>query len=142
MLRRVGIATRNYQVMVPTAGVEPAQVAPLAPQTSASTNFATSADHGLRPTLHGLRPNFSRGSLREPRTLAALRAVKNKLYNDLLRIQPFTWQVWPAPAQVPESESESESEPEPPERVPNERPPPLAQRARARWPARWPAVSP
>src|SRR5277367_5454734 len=29
--------------MVPTAGVEPAQVAPLAPQTSASTNFATSA---------------------------------------------------------------------------------------------------
>ena len=29
--------------MVPTAGLEPAQVAPLAPQTSASTNFATSA---------------------------------------------------------------------------------------------------
>src|SRR5271169_4945728 len=31
--------------MVPTAGLEPAQVAPLAPQTSASTNFATSAIH-------------------------------------------------------------------------------------------------
>jgi hypothetical protein len=30
-------------MMVPTAGLEPAQVAPLAPQTSASTNFATSA---------------------------------------------------------------------------------------------------
>jgi hypothetical protein len=29
--------------MVPTAGLEPAQVAPLAPQTSASTNSATSA---------------------------------------------------------------------------------------------------
>ncbi len=29
--------------MVPTAGLEPAQIAPLAPQTSASTNFATSA---------------------------------------------------------------------------------------------------
>jgi hypothetical protein len=30
-------------MLVPTAGLEPAQVAPLAPQTSASTNFATSA---------------------------------------------------------------------------------------------------
>jgi hypothetical protein len=33
----------KQQMMVPTAGLEPAQVAPLAPQTSASTNFATSA---------------------------------------------------------------------------------------------------
>jgi hypothetical protein len=37
--------------MVPTAGLEPAQVAPLAPQTSASTNFATSAFHGPSPKL-------------------------------------------------------------------------------------------
>src|SRR5579859_3393120 len=36
--------------MVPTAGVEPAQVAPLAPQTSASTNFATSAEKTLSLT--------------------------------------------------------------------------------------------
>ena len=56
--------------MVPTAGLEPAQVAPLAPQTSASTNFATSASYGLWP-------NFSRGSPSEPRKLAALRAGKN-----------------------------------------------------------------
>ena len=35
--------TIDHIEMVPTAGVEPAQVAPLAPQTSASTNFATSA---------------------------------------------------------------------------------------------------
>src|SRR5579859_2355343 len=41
--------------MVPTAGLEPAQVAPLAPQASASTNFATSAIHGLRPTRYGVR---------------------------------------------------------------------------------------
>jgi hypothetical protein len=43
MLRRAEqlIFPSNY--MVPTAGLEPAQVAPLAPQTSASTNFATSA---------------------------------------------------------------------------------------------------
>jgi hypothetical protein len=40
--------------MVPTAGLEPAQIAPLAPQTSASTNFATSAFHGLRPTFNGV----------------------------------------------------------------------------------------
>src|ERR1700727_2887543 len=33
----------SKKTMVPTAGLEPAQVAPLAPQTSASTNFATSA---------------------------------------------------------------------------------------------------
>src|ERR1700749_2208445 len=58
-------------MMVPTAGLEPAQVAPLAPQTSASTNFATSA------SSIGLRPNFSRGSPSEPRKLAALRAGKN-----------------------------------------------------------------
>src|SRR6267154_5858857 len=40
--------------MVPTAGVEPAQVAPLAPQTSASTNFATSA----RKHCHSLTDYF------------------------------------------------------------------------------------
>ena len=32
---------------------------------------------GCAQTFHGLRPNFSRGSLREPRKLAALRAGKN-----------------------------------------------------------------
>jgi hypothetical protein len=59
-------------MLVPTAGLEPAQVAPLAPQTSASTNFATSA-------FHGLRPNYSRGSLREPRPFggAARRQEEN-----------------------------------------------------------------
>ena len=53
--------------MVPTAGLEPAQIAPLAPQTSASTNFATSACHGLAPDSPwacaqlsmGLRPTFN-----------------------------------------------------------------------------------
>src|ERR1700722_6771344 len=49
------INSMHIKVMVPTAGVEPAQVAPLAPQTSASTNFATSAFHGLRPTRYGVR---------------------------------------------------------------------------------------
>jgi hypothetical protein len=56
---------------VPTAGLEPAQVAPLAPQTSASTNFATSADHELRST-------FQRGSRANPDNYAALRAGKTK----------------------------------------------------------------
>src|ERR1700678_2976365 len=37
--------------MVPTAGVEPAQVAPLAPQTSASTNFATSVCYCAPPNF-------------------------------------------------------------------------------------------
>ena len=58
--------------MVPTAGLEPAQVAPLAPQTSASTNFATSA-------FHGLAARFQGGSLREPRKIAALRADQKSL---------------------------------------------------------------
>jgi hypothetical protein len=58
-------------MLVPTAGLEPAQVAPLAPQTSASTNFATSAW-----ICHGLRPTLQRGSPGEPRKLAALRADK------------------------------------------------------------------
>ena len=82
--------------MVPTAGLEPAQVAPLAPQTSASTNFATSARivNGLtayssgprgqlvvasQPTRHGLTANFQRGSQSEPQKLAARTAVKRKL---------------------------------------------------------------
>jgi hypothetical protein len=69
MLRRAEQLIFSSNYMVPTAGLEPAQVAPLAPQTSASTNFATSA-------LHGLRPNFQRGSPSEPRKLAALRAGK------------------------------------------------------------------
>src|SRR3984893_1686990 len=57
--------------MVPTAGVEPAQVAPLAPQTSASTNFATSAFHGLRPTRNGVRG-------RTPPTLRRFAPVRKK----------------------------------------------------------------
>src|ERR1700722_3064483 len=44
MLRRAEqSSSTSKKTMVPTAGLEPAQVAPLAPQTSASTNFATSA---------------------------------------------------------------------------------------------------
>ena len=44
-------------MLVPTAGLEPAQVAPLAPQTSASTNFATSAwiFMGFAQTFPGVR---------------------------------------------------------------------------------------
>src|SRR6266481_813715 len=45
--------------MVPTAGVEPAQVAPLAPQTSASTNFATSAYSWASPNSYGFAANPS-----------------------------------------------------------------------------------
>src|SRR6202035_2675757 len=48
------INSMHIKVMVPTAGVEPAQVAPLAPQTSASTNFATSA----RKHCHSLTVYF------------------------------------------------------------------------------------
>ena len=41
-MRNVHVEFKSIKV-VPTAGLEPAQVAPLAPQASASTNFATSA---------------------------------------------------------------------------------------------------
>jgi hypothetical protein len=60
--------------MVPTAGLEPAQIAPLAPQTSASTNFATSAFHGLRPTLTGFaaRTPSINGAPRRKETLKPL----------------------------------------------------------------------
>src|SRR5882757_4963570 len=58
--------------MVPTAGVEPAQVAPLAPQTSASTNFATSACHALRATRYGVRG-------RTPSTLRRCAPVRKTL---------------------------------------------------------------
>src|SRR5208337_2000772 len=77
-LHRVTKAVRHTYIavhvpkMVPTAGLEPAQVAPLAPQTSASTNFATSA-------FHGLAANFPRGSRSEPRKIAALRADQKTL---------------------------------------------------------------
>jgi hypothetical protein len=58
--------------MVPTAGVEPAQVAPLAPQTSASTNFATSARPWASPNSYGVRgrtPSIQRrfAPVRKPR---------------------------------------------------------------------------
>jgi hypothetical protein len=43
LLRRAEQLKFRTTLLVPTAGLEPAQVAPLAPQTSASTNFATSA---------------------------------------------------------------------------------------------------
>ena len=66
MLRRVEQLVFRSKCMVPTAGLEPAQVAPLAPQTSASTNFATSAFSWAAPkNRHGLRQTFPRGSLRE-----------------------------------------------------------------------------
>ncbi len=56
--------------MVPTAGLEPAQIAPLAPQTSASTNFATSAcQWPYGQTFNGVR-------FANPDNAAALRADK------------------------------------------------------------------
>jgi hypothetical protein len=85
MLRRAQQFFPASTMMVPTAGLEPAQVAPLAPQTSASTNFATSAFSWAAPkNRHGLRPNFPRDSLSEPRKLAALSAGKKKT------LTPFT----------------------------------------------------
>src|SRR5580693_528294 len=60
--------------MVPTAGLEPAQVAPLAPQTSASTNFATSACHGLRPPINGVRE-------RTPTTMRRCAPIRQKQKN-------------------------------------------------------------
>jgi hypothetical protein len=63
--------------MVPTAGVEPAQVAPLAPQASASTNFATSADHELRSTFSWAFAQIFNGvRCANPDNSAALRADK------------------------------------------------------------------
>jgi hypothetical protein len=64
--------------MVPTAGLEPAQVAPLAPQTSASTNFATSAGHGHSPKLFmGFAQTFNGVAATPSTNSAALRAGKN-----------------------------------------------------------------
>src|SRR5882762_7727747 len=72
--------------MVPTAGLEPAQVAPLAPQTSASTNFATSAcQWPIGQTRHGLTANFYGVRLANPEKLAALRAEENIFTDPLLR---------------------------------------------------------
>ena len=59
----------HIENLVPTAGLEPAQVAPLAPQTSASTNSATSASSATQcnsnPNLvrrrRGLRRRARRG---------------------------------------------------------------------------------
>ena len=86
MLRRAEqSSSTSKKTMVPTAGLEPAQVAPLAPQTSASTNFATSAclwpdgqksSWAAPKTIHGLRPTFPGVRQGEPRKLAALRAGK------------------------------------------------------------------
>jgi hypothetical protein len=70
---------RIHKTMVPTAGLEPAQVAPLAPQASASTNFATSADHELRSTFQRGSPTYQRGSRANPENYAALRADKTKI---------------------------------------------------------------
>jgi hypothetical protein len=60
-------------MLVPTAGLEPAQVAPLAPQTSASTNFATSAGMfmGFAQIFPGVR-------CANPVNIAALRADREK----------------------------------------------------------------
>src|ERR1700735_22251 len=83
MLRRAEqSSSTSKKTMVPTAGLEPAQVAPLAPQTSASTNFATSAwSWPCGQTFPGVR-------CADPVHLAALRADKKKndsVTNRLLR---------------------------------------------------------
>src|SRR6266403_3905445 len=64
--------------MVPTAGLEPAQVAPLAPQTSASTNFATSACPWASPISSWASPN-SYGFAANPSTLRRCAPVRKTL---------------------------------------------------------------
>ena len=65
--------------MVPTAGLEPAQVAPLAPQTSASTNFATSAfQWPYGQLIMASRPTFNGVRRANPDKQAARSAVKTK----------------------------------------------------------------
>ena len=90
MLRRAEqSSSTSKKTMVPTAGLEPAQVAPLAPQTSASTNFATSAclwpdgqkSSWAAPNLFmGCAQTFLGVRQGEPRQLAALRAGENNTF--------------------------------------------------------------
>jgi hypothetical protein len=83
MLRRVAPHEHpcvHVAEMVPTAGLEPAQVAPLAPQTSASTNFATSACLFMRfaQTFNGVEatPTLNYAALRADKKSLS----RNKLY--------------------------------------------------------------
>ena len=57
----------GYIKMVPRRGLEPPRVAPLVPETSASTNSATSAGGRTR----------AKPEVREPRTLPAAPALVN-----------------------------------------------------------------
>jgi hypothetical protein len=113
--------------MVPTAGLEPAQVAPLAPQTSASTNFATSAFQlAIRPKLstgfaERTPTNRRRGApLKQNPTLAKDTARRNHMHQIISAARSVPVQA----SQELELELEREREPQVPARQAHRQPAP------------------